>query len=327
MNDIVETSSNVEVRSIDVITTEIKTIVRQSRIVCLFYAVEIGKRLKEAKESLPHGEWGEWLKNKVEFSQSSAINFMKLYDEYGSEDLTLSNSQTFVNLPYSKALQLLAIPKDERESFVEEVGAEDLSVKELNQAIKERDEAKAREKELSDKLAELQKAEESVDEKDKEIELLKRKVDVAENQYSAMKANADELKQKLKKAEKDPKIPPATLKKLKDEAEAAAKKASEVDNKKAIEDLQKKLDQAEADKAAAELAARQAKEKLDDAERKLKTASPDVSAFKALFMSMQNTAAELQKLIVQIGDQDPETAKKLTIALKTFVSDIVDKEA
>ena len=92
-------------REIGVITSEIKTLCRQSQVMVLTFAVEIGKRLKEAKESLPHGEWGDWLKNEVEFSQSSANNFMKLYEEYGSTQfsflMTDANSQMFANLPYS----------------------------------------------------------------------------------------------------------------------------------------------------------------------------------------------------------------------------------
>ena len=70
----------------------------------------------------------------------------KLYEEYGAAQISIFgasvDSQTFANLPYSKALQLLAVPRDEREAFAEEVGAADLSVKELKAAIEERDRAK-----------------------------------------------------------------------------------------------------------------------------------------------------------------------------------------
>ena len=111
-------------RSIDNITFEIKELCRQSKITVLVYAVEIGRRLVEAKAALPYGSWGEWLKNEVEFSQSSANNFMRLYEEYGSSKgscvLSFEDSQSIANLPYTKALQLLSIPSEERESFVSE---------------------------------------------------------------------------------------------------------------------------------------------------------------------------------------------------------------
>ena len=110
-------------REIGIITAEIKDLCRQAQTMALLYAVEIGRRLDEAKRALPYGKWGEWLKNEVEFSQSSANNFMKLYEEYGAAQISIFgasvDSQTFANLPYSKALQLLAVPRDEREAVAE----------------------------------------------------------------------------------------------------------------------------------------------------------------------------------------------------------------
>ena len=243
-------------REIGIITAEIKDLCRQAQTMALLYAVEIGRRLVEAKRALPYGKWGEWLKNEVEFSQSSANNFMKLYEEYGAAQISIFgasvDSQTFANLPYSKALQLLAVPRDEREAFAEEVGAADLSTRELKAAIEAREkaekearEAKAREEDLADKLAEAEAA-----------------------------------------------------------AEESAAKA------------------AEADAIAAKLAAKQAQERLEEAQKKLKTASPEVTAFKALFDSMQGTAAKLRTMIEKIRSEDPETADKLAAALKAFGSSL-----
>ena len=48
-----------------VIATEINTIRHQTRKILLAGALEIGRRLKEAKELLPYGEWGKWLENKA----------------------------------------------------------------------------------------------------------------------------------------------------------------------------------------------------------------------------------------------------------------------
>ena len=133
-------------RDIAVVTAEIKELNRQAQKMALVYAVEIGRRLCEAKEMLEHGEWGKWLKEEVDFSQSTANNCMKLFREYGAEQITLfgavTNSQAFENLPYTKALQLLAIPAEEREEFAREVGADELSSRELAAVIKERDEAR-----------------------------------------------------------------------------------------------------------------------------------------------------------------------------------------
>jgi hypothetical protein len=40
--------------------------------ILLTNAIEIGRRLKEAKELVPHGEWGKWLEELVSYSQRMA---------------------------------------------------------------------------------------------------------------------------------------------------------------------------------------------------------------------------------------------------------------
>ena len=54
-------------REISVITAEIKELTRQAQTSALMYAVEIGRRLEEAKSALPYGSWGNWLKEEVNF--------------------------------------------------------------------------------------------------------------------------------------------------------------------------------------------------------------------------------------------------------------------
>ena len=320
-------------REISVITAEIKDLCRQAQTMALLYAVEIGRRLEEAKRALPYGKWGEWLENEVEFSQSSANNFMKLYEEYGASQISIFgasvDSQTFANLPYSKALQLLAVPRDEREAFAEEVGAADLSVKELKAAIEERDrakkeaeDAKAREVDLADKLEAAEAAAEESAAKAAEAEVLRGKLDTMAGELERAKTSASTLREQLEKAEADPKIPKAKLEQIRKEAEEAARKAAEAEAAADLEEAKKRAAEAESEAKVAKLAAKQAQERLEEAQKKLKTASPEVTAFKALFDSMQGTAAKLRTMIEKIRSEDPETADKLAAALKAFGSSL-----
>ena len=326
-------SPQMPAREISVITAEIKDLCRQAQTMALLYAVEIGRRLDEAKRALPYGKWGEWLKNEVEFSQSSANNFMKLYEEYGAAQISIFgasvDSQTFANLPYSKALQLLAVPKDEREEFAKEVGAADLSTRELKAAIEERDrakkeaeEARAREEDLADKLAEAEAAAAIADAKRAEADSLRDKIGEMTSELAEAKITADELRDKLTAAEKNPKIPKAKLEQIRKEAENAARKAAEAASSQALAEERKKAEAAEAAAIAARLDAKQAQERLEEAQKKLKTASPEVTAFKALFDAMQGTAAKLRSMIENIRAEDPETADKLGAALKAFGSSL-----
>lgn len=326
-------TNNKPSREISVITEEIRDICKQAQTMALLYAVEIGRRLEEAKVALPYGKWGEWLKNEVEFSQSAANNFMRLFREYGSSQISIFgasiDSQTFANLPYSKALQLLAIPKDEREAFAEEVDAESLSVKELKVAIAERDaakkaveEAKAREEQIAERLAQAEKATEEAKKQIKETEDLKAKFKKLESELKDTKAKTDILKEKLKAAENDPKIPKEKIDQIRKELEESIKKDEENTVKQELERAKEKIEAAEAKEIAARLSEKQALERLEEAQKKLKTASPEITAFKVLFDSLQSTASKLKEMLDKIHQEDPATADKLRNALKVFAATI-----
>ena len=53
-----------------------------------------------------------------------------------------TNRQTLADLGASKALTLLALPAEEREQFMEDHNVIDMSARQLEQAIRERDEAR-----------------------------------------------------------------------------------------------------------------------------------------------------------------------------------------
>lgn len=93
---------------------------------------QIGKLLTEAKSMVGHGGWEKYLEEKVAYSQSTANNFMRLYQEYGEYG---PNLQTFGNLNPSQALALLALPEGKREEFAESHDVESMSVRELKAQI------------------------------------------------------------------------------------------------------------------------------------------------------------------------------------------------
>ena len=120
-----------EVRTIETITGDILEAKRQGGEAIL----TIGRCLIEAKDMLSHGEWLPWLSDQVEFSERTAQKFMRLAREW-------SNPSTLADLGASKALMLLALPEGEREQFVEDHNVIDMSARQLEQAIRDRDEAR-----------------------------------------------------------------------------------------------------------------------------------------------------------------------------------------
>ena len=122
---------------------EINALTLQANQMALTYIIAIGQRLSDAKDMVEHGSWGKWCSERINYSQSTAENYIKLYKEYGAEQINLFNSppsDKIMNLPYSKALALLAVPQEEREDFVEENEVEKISVRELKDIIKKKDE-------------------------------------------------------------------------------------------------------------------------------------------------------------------------------------------
>lgn len=101
------------------LVSEINLITEQTKQALLTGTIEIGKRLTEAKCLVRHGEWGNWLAERVNYSQRSANNFMKIYKEYGATGL-VAKSQSIANLSVTQAVAMFDLPAEERERFAEQ---------------------------------------------------------------------------------------------------------------------------------------------------------------------------------------------------------------
>ena len=268
------------------IGAEIRNLTYQAKCMTVYYGVEIGRRLVEAKQMVGHGAWGDWVKKETEFSQSTATRFMRVFEEYGGEQIgifgAVENSSTLQNISISNALRLLAVPKEEREEFAAEVDAAHLSARELERAIRERDEARS--------TAEAAKAEAATAEKSR----AKMEADMA-----ALK----NLKQSAQEAEEEAR---RELEEVRAELKTIRDKPVEV----AVE-----VDEAAVSKAAAEArAAAEAewKEKLAAAERKLDDAAGEKKA-------LEDKLQELRKKVKSAGaagEQDRERLSAEVEALK-----------
>lgn len=123
-------------RTIEVVTEEAKNAVAQ--IATGF--MDLGDRLIEAKEMLPHGEWLPWLEREMHFSERTAQKYMAIAREYKG------NPQLASDLGSEKAFALLALPKEEREQIAAEgitvdgktKAASDLTTREVKQIVAER---------------------------------------------------------------------------------------------------------------------------------------------------------------------------------------------
>lgn len=324
-------SELVTVRDIQTVTTEIWMIRRQVEQTALSGAIEIGRRLTEAKELLPHGEWGRWLREEVEFSQRSANNFMRLYAEYGDAQVSLfgGNPQALANLPYTKALQLLAVPEEEREEFAAANNVADLSSRELEKLLRERDAAKeetaqaeAARDETARRLAAALEAQEDAAKvgaaQRSRAEVAEARAKELEDKLERAQKKAKEAAAALKAARENPAIPRDAMDKLRREAEEqAAKEAAEKAEARQAE-LRAARDKANEDAYNAREVARQAEKDRDEARRRLALANPDAAVFAALYGQVQEDWNKLHGAWIKAAAADAATGEKLRTAARAL---------
>jgi hypothetical protein len=129
-------SENQITRTAEVIASEIVSIKETARTtlqaIATGAAVEIGKRLKEAKSIVPYGEWGGWLQTNVDYSERTAQNLMKLAEESARGGLAQMET-----LSYTQALQLIGLPAADRDAILGEHDVADMSTRELQAVIDE----------------------------------------------------------------------------------------------------------------------------------------------------------------------------------------------
>ena len=318
---------------------EIRELTRQAKAMTLYYGVEIGRRLEAAKSMVPYGGWGTWLKENTEFSQATATRFMRVFNEYGAAQIgifgAVPESSTLQNLSISNALRLLAVPEDEREEFAEAVDAENLSARELEKAIKERDTARQeRESALRQANSDSLRAENAKKEAEEAFEKLRG----MEDELTAAKDEACRMAEELEALRKRP-VEVAVQRDeqaIRDaEAKVRAKADLELQKKTAewrkqttrteqeIERVRKEAEtlkqQLEAAKVMAETASSDAeKERLsgevEELRRKLAMSDKDVTAAGLWFGQWQAAYNQLTQTVARI--EDAEKASKLRAAIR-----------
>lgn len=333
----VEPAAPAAVRDIETITGEILELKQDAGEAI----IGIGKRLIEAKEMLPHGEWTPWLEERVEFSERSARNFMKLAREW-------TNRQTLAVLGASKALALLALPPEERDAFIEEghvvdgeeKRVEDMSARELKRALQERDEAR---RAAEAAQADARTAEESRAKIEADMKAL-------EKIHRSAQEGEAQARDALAKAQ-------AELKELRERPVEAAvevdREAVEQARKEAVAEMQGKVDAAEKARKEAEKKRKEAEKALGDAKREaganaailsraekaetelaearrqLKAAekaakasavyaNPDLATFNVLFTQAQEIVNKMHGLQMKLVKNDQDLEPKLKAALQAL---------
>ena len=182
------------------IVTSILAEAEMAQRVLLNSAIIIGKNLTEAKTFVKHGQWENWLKERVNFSVRNARKFMQVYKEYGN--VQINHSDVYNSMGYSQALELLAVPSDEREKFAEEIGAKDMTITELREEIKAMKEIKANaDAEINELKAQQESAVKENKALTKDIESLSGRIEeLRKQQKEASEKQDEELAKRLEES-------------------------------------------------------------------------------------------------------------------------------
>ena len=293
-------------RTIETITKDILEAQRRGGEAVL----TIGRCLIEAKDMLPHGEWLPWLAEKVGYSEKTAQNFMRLAREF-------SNPQAIADLGATKALKLLALPPDERERFVADHNVIDMTTRQLEQAIRDRDEARqAAEAAKADAAA----AEQARAKMEEDMKLLNVRLSGAQEDREQAAQAVARLEAQLAELKEQP-------------VEAAIDKARE-EAQVAVSIMQAKLDKARYEKERAEARQKNAEEALeqvrlqleeqDRAEKKAALgADKDVAQFEVLFDQGKDLANKMRGMLLKArGREDQAAAQGMAKALRALAEAI-----
>lgn len=300
-----EVKSELEIkRTLPELGAEIRAIHLQTQTMLLNASIELGRKLSEAKALCAHGEFMPWVKAETPFSQSTVNNLIRIFDEYGAAQYTLfgaeAKSQTLGNLTYSQALKLLAVPETEREEFAETVGAADMTTRELDKAIKERDAARELFENTNKKLVDAETA--------------------RKNLKAELKAAKDDNAEKLKRVQQqlaDAQAAAEAAAAPNDELiDAAVRTAVANELAKSREELESVLrEKAEIEARAAEL------------EKSVKLSNPFVKVFEIRFNELQDVLERLSDVLSDVIREDAEMGAKLKSAVLTVCERFAEEQA
>ena len=312
MNDVVDVEfREVQERTLPVIASEIKTIEEVVYRTTLEGVIQIGRRLEEAKEQIGHGSFSDWCKECLGYSQRQAQKYMEISTKYSDENSPFSNANISSHLSISKAYSLLALPEEEVESFTEEHDIESLTVKQLEEEIRNLKEEKTREleekteevQELKNKMLQLENEKANIPDTEAleaELKQMREALEQAEAEREKLEQKVDKFKGKADKAEEEKE---KEVKKVTDERDDAIKTAVN----EAIEETYKE-------------AQRAAEEEKAELRKQLNASDPVLVKFKERFDTLQVCVESIKKAINESGDEQQQASMKK--ALKTALSQI-----
>ena len=283
-------------RTAGMIAAEINTIKAQARDVVCRSAIEIGRRLYEAKAIVPHGGWIAWLQENVDYSERTAQNLMRVYEEYGRN----TNPQAIADLSYTQAVILLGLDRDARAELMENTDVAAMSTRDLQAEVDRlNDEIRKNQVTIDQLLSEQEDA--SGREKETETQLEEMRSAWQEEKEAAKKAGseADKARRQMQDALDRAKKAEGEARQYQAELEAEKNKPAPLPVVETVEVVPPEV--------AAEL----------EALRKKAMAAPNekVVLLREAYRLLTEQFKAIERLILEVEDVEPETAERYRVAV------------
>jgi len=308
------------------LATEINTIKIQTQAVIQNATLEIGRRLIQAKAAVQHGCWGQWLKEKVDYSERTAQMLIATYERFGNGQQKLfgktADPELLAQLNRSQMFALMSIKnEDDCIAFMDE-HKEDLpnmSKRELEQAIKERDQARqdldAWRTQCSDLTDKANKAAQRAEKLKAELAQLKADTAAGGEELDKLKEENKTLQQTLEIEKRNAKGSYEDA--VEAQRQLAEEKAKYEEELKALKEAHENIDNEELRKVSAESAARAGR--IADLEKEieeLKKAQPAPAPVektqeeKDFIRHFENCKTEFTALMNAMGTMQAESQDK-----------------
>lgn len=305
-------------KSTEELTEKANTLYQQMQLIGAMgiqVAAQAGQCLTVIKERVGHGNWGDWCKQNLQFSERKAQNMMKLSAEMHGKNSIFANPQTFADIEISKVYELLSAPEEVQKAMIENPEAEEMNVREFKDEIRrlkeELAEERAKEK-INESEEELTQAKKRIEELTKELNLHSSEKSEAEWQKE-LDSLKSEIEKETKKAAKAAEKLKAAQAEMERKAEAAAEEAVEKAKKEAAEKFK------EENKLLID-SNRQAAEEIDRLQKRLENnTQPEIAGFKIHADQLQQSFNACMESAKRIESSDAEQAQKMRTALKTIM--------
>lgn len=291
------------------IAIEIRVIKQQTMQTVAAACFQIGKRLCEAKELVPAGEWLAYLQEQLDYKPTTAENLMRIYKEYGDEQVDLlsgkSPAELFGSLNQSQMVAMFSLSMEDRKELLEDhPDLPEMSARDVQKLVKEKQAAEAerdRERKQREKMEKL-------------VTDQAKRANKVEAALEKAKAEREQLKSQTSMIQADTKEKDKEIAELKEQLLHLQNRQIEATYTEFSEEEKEKIRQEVRAEAAAE---------IEKANKKA-SASHAVQQINFSFKEIQRLFKTVQTALQECKEKEPDTGGRLASVIADTLRSMAD---